>query len=81
MIKELTIYFVSKSSGGTPAVINALISCGIFTRKWASTEPGCLAVPLTEDEAEKLRNLGCVVTKDKAGRTIPQMVQVDLQVA
>ena len=74
MVKELTVYNVSKASGGTPAVMNALIACGICTRKFTPVESGCVAIPLTEEDVKKLRKKGCVVVEAKGTKPQPQVM-------
>lgn len=71
-IMEMKVYYVSKS-GKTPAVLNALMQAGIYTRKFGFSQPGCIAVPLTEEETEKLQALGCVVTESQY-KPQPQLI-------
>ncbi|MCX6744152.1 MAG: hypothetical protein NTX82_01360 [Candidatus Parcubacteria bacterium] len=75
---KLKIFHVSKS-GGTAAVMNALIKSGIYTRKMFPVEPGCIAVPLTVNEVAKLKKNGCVVTEAIDKQPLPQLIPMSIQ--
>jgi hypothetical protein len=73
MVMELKVYNVTKN-GGTPAVMNALMTNGICTRKLQPVKQGCLAVPLTKEEVNKLIKAGCEVHEAKDKQPLAQQI-------
>lgn len=79
MSNEMKVYSISKS-GGTPGVLNALVQAKIFIRRFVSCEPGCITVPLTEEEVKTLQALGCVVKEAETAPQQPYLVTCPLNV-
>jgi hypothetical protein len=67
--QERKLYHVSRS-GGSIGVLGAIMLSSLGTKKFSLVESGVVSMNLTTEEAEKLRNHGCVVTEvDAANET------------